>query len=54
MGVKTIEHLLIGEKDIMLGVQNNSIVSIPIKEAISKKETIDEDKLNVMKILSHF
>ena len=54
MGVKAIESLLIGEKDIMLGMQNNSIVSIPIKEAISKKETIDEEKLNVMKILSHF
>jgi len=54
MGVKAIESLLLGEKDIMLGVQNNSIVSIPIKEAISKKETIDEDKLKVMKILSHF
>lgn len=35
-------------------MQNNSIVPIPIKEAISKKETIDDDKLNVMKISSHF
>lgn len=53
LGVAATESLLSGQSNLAFGVAGNLISSIPIKEAISNKETIDKEKLRVIEILSH-
>lgn len=53
LGVAATESLISGKSNLAFGVVGNLISSIPISEAISNKETIDDEKLRVIEILSH-
>jgi len=52
LGVGAVDALLKGERDIMIGISHNKIVSIPFSEAIKGNNTIDLDLLRVADIIS--
>jgi 6-phosphofructokinase 1 len=53
LGVHATEELLRGIKNKAYGIKGEELVAIDIREAISKKETINMEKLRVIEILSH-
>ena len=52
MGVAAIQALLEEQRSIMIGVQNDEIVYVPLSKAISTKKDIKSDKWTAMQILS--
>jgi len=52
LGVKAVELLLDGEKDVMVGVRNNQIVATPIMETMRCKNSINRELLRISDILS--
>jgi len=52
LGVKAVELLLDGEKDVMVGIQNNQIVATPIIEIMRCKNDINRELLRISDILS--
>jgi len=52
LGVKAVELLLDGEKDVMVGVRNNQIVATPIMEIMRCKNSINRELLRISDILS--
>jgi len=52
LGVSAIDALLRGESNVMIGVKNNKIVSVPFLEAIKGDNEIDTDLLRVADITS--
>lgn len=52
LGVKAVEMLLAGEKDIMVGIKNNQIVSTPIIDIMRCKNDINRELLRISEILS--
>lgn len=52
LGVSAIDALLRGESNVMIGVKNNKIVSVPFAEAIKGDNEIDKDLLRVADITS--
>ena len=52
LGVKAVELLLEGEKDIMVGIRNNQIVATPIVEIMRCKNSINRELLRISDILS--
>lgn len=52
MGVKAVECLNNGIYNRIISFKNNQIVDIDIDEALETKKTIDEETINVAKILS--
>lgn len=52
LGVKAVELLLEGEKDVMVGVRNNQIVATPIIEIMRCKNSINRELLRISDILS--
>ncbi len=52
MGYHSVEALLEGKFNQMVGIQNNQIVLIPFEDAIYKTKTIDRDLLRMAEILS--
>jgi len=52
LGVKAVELLLDGEKDVMVGVRNNQIVATPIMEIMRCKNSINIELLRISDILS--
>lgn len=52
MGVAAIEALKEGQTNVMIGIDNNQMVYIPIARAIKKDKPIDEELINVLSILS--
>lgn len=52
MGVAAINALLDEQRSIMIGVQNDEIVYIPLSKAIKEKKDIKSDKWQAMQILS--
>ncbi len=52
MGEAAIDALLDGQRNVMIGVQNDELVYIPFNKAIKKGKPINRDLLNTVKILS--
>ena len=52
LGVKAVELLLDGEKDVMVGIRNNQIVATPIIEIMRCKNEINRELLRISDILS--
>ena len=52
LGVASIQALLEEQRSIMIGIQNDEIVYVPLSKAISTKKDIKSDKWSAMQILS--
>ena len=52
MGAGAIEALKAGKTNVMVGIQNNDIVTVPINEAVEQKKVIDADEFGLANILS--
>lgn len=52
MGVAAVEALQEGQRNVMIGVENEKIVYVPIAKAIKKDKPIDPELINVLTILS--
>ena len=52
MGYASIEALQEGQRNIMIGIQNDEIVYVPISKAIKKDKPIDKELINVLGVLS--
>lgn len=52
MGAAAIDALLDGQRNIMIGIQNDEIVYVPFSKAIKKNKPLQQDLLDTLKILS--
>ncbi|MDU1890697.1 MAG: 6-phosphofructokinase [Dysgonomonas sp.] len=52
MGTAAIDALLDGQRNVMIGIQNDEIVYVPFSKAIKKNKPIQQDLLNTLKVLS--
>lgn len=52
MGVKAVEVLLLGRSNIMVGIENNHIVTTSLKDAIKQHPSLNPELLNVAQIAS--
>ncbi|ACB09091.1 MAG TPA: ATP-dependent 6-phosphofructokinase [Thermotoga sp.] len=52
MGVEAVDALLDGEVDVMIALQGNKLVRVPIMEALSTKKTIDKKLYEIAYMLS--
>ena len=52
MGEAAINALIEGQRNVMIGIQNDEIVYVPYSKAIRKNKPINRDLLNTIKILS--
>ena len=52
MGEAAINALLEGQRNVMVGIQNDELVYIPFSKAIKNQKPINRDLLNTIKILS--
>ena len=52
MGIAAIQALLEEQRNVMIGVQNDTIVYVPLTKAIHEKKDIKADKWAAMQILS--
>lgn len=52
MGEAAINALLEGQRNVMVGIQNDQLVYIPFSKAIKNQKPINRDLLNTLKILS--
>jgi len=52
LGVFAIDALVSGESNVMIGIKNHQVLSVPFSEAIKKDITIDTDLIRVSDIVS--
>ena len=52
MGVAAIQALLDGQRNVMVGIQNDEIVLVPLSKAIHEKKDVKEDSWQALKTLS--
>jgi len=52
MGAAAIDALLEDQRNVMIGIQNDTIVYVPFFKAIKKQKPINRDLLNTLRILS--
>ena len=52
MGEAAINALIEGQRNVMIGIQNDELVYVPFSKAIRKDKPINRDLLNTVKILS--
>jgi 6-phosphofructokinase 1 len=52
LGNAAIDALLEGQRNIMVGVQNDELVNIPFVKAVKKDKPINRELLNTLRILS--
>ncbi|OPZ96827.1 MAG: 6-phosphofructokinase [Bacteroidetes bacterium ADurb.Bin416] len=52
LGEAAIEALMDGQRNILLGIDDDQVVAIPFSKAIKKDKPIDPELLKVLKILS--
>jgi 6-phosphofructokinase 1 len=52
MGAAAIDALLDGQRNVMIGIQNDEIVYVPFSKAIKKNKPLQQDLLDTLKILS--
>lgn len=52
MGVAAVQALIDGQRNVMVGIQNDDIVLVPLSKAIHQKKDIKEDSWQAMSVLS--
>lgn len=52
MGVASIQALLEGQRNVMIGIENDKIVYVPFAKAIKNDKPIDKELVNVLHALS--
>ena len=52
LGVAAIESLKEGQRNVMIGIKNDTIVYVPIAQAIKNDKPIDKELIDVLGILS--
>lgn len=52
MGVASIQALMEGQRNVMIGIENDEIVYVPFAKAIKNDKPIDKELLNVLNELS--
>lgn len=52
LGAASIEALLEGQRNVMIGIHNDDIIYVPFSKAIKNDKPIDRDLVNVLKELS--
>ncbi len=52
LGVAAIEALKEGQRNVMMGINNNSVVYVPFSKAIKKDKPIDPELIRVLSVLS--
>ncbi len=52
MGVGAVEGLMVGQKDVMVGIRNQKIIFNSFDDVMSKHHEIDSESLRIAKILS--
>jgi 6-phosphofructokinase 1 len=52
MGAASIEALLDGQRNVMIGIRNDEIVYVPFNTAIKKDKPIDDHLMHVLQMLS--
>jgi 6-phosphofructokinase 1 len=52
MGEAAIGAIIEGQRNVMIGIQNNELVYVPFSRAIRHNKTINRDYVNLVKILS--
>lgn len=52
MGAAAIDALLEGQRNVMIGIQNDQIVYVPFTRAIKNEKPINRELLNTLRILS--
>ena len=52
LGTASIEALVEGQRNVMIGISNDQIVYVPFSRAIKKDKPIDKELINVLNILS--
>ena len=52
MGVAAIDALLEGQRNVMIGIQNNEVVYVPFTRAIKNDKPIDMNLVRVLRELS--
>jgi 6-phosphofructokinase 1 len=52
MGTASIEALLEGQRNIMIGIDEDEMVYVPFTKAIKKDKPIKEELVNVLRRLS--
>lgn len=52
MGYASIEALMEGQRNIMIGISNDEIVYVPISRAVKKDKPIDKELISVLTVLS--
>ncbi|MDY5194533.1 MAG: 6-phosphofructokinase, partial [Candidatus Aphodosoma sp.] len=52
MGVAAVDALLDEQRSIMIGIVNDEIVHVPFTKAIKMNKEVENEKVNVLQILS--
>jgi 6-phosphofructokinase 1 len=52
MGVKAVESLMLGRSNIMIGIENNHMITTSLKDAIKQHPSLNPELLNVAHIAS--
>ena len=52
MGVASIQALMEGQRNVMIGIENDKIVYVPFAKAIKNDKPIDRELVNVLNELS--
>src|SRR5690606_15833831 len=52
MGVGAVDALMAGKSMVMIGIQNNKIVAVPLIKAVKNKQKIDPELIRVSDIVS--
>ena len=54
LGYKSVESILNGEKNKMVGLVENKCLLTPLKEIINKERGINKELMNISKIISNY
>ena len=54
LGYKSVESILNGEKNMMVGLIENKCLLTPLKEIINKERGINKELMNISKIISNY
>jgi 6-phosphofructokinase 1 len=52
LGVKAVEELLDGKSNVMVGLENNTVITTDVEKAIKSSHDINRELLRISDILS--
>jgi 6-phosphofructokinase 1 len=52
MGIAAVQALLDDQRNVMVGLQEDEIVYVPLSKAIKQKKDVNDDKWAAMQVLS--